>query len=53
MTSAKFITEERLLRNTYLHENRIFTNKVRCSIVWGGNRKDIVRLIKSLINAIV
>jgi len=35
-------------RYTYLYENRMFTNKMRCSIL-GGKGKDRVALIKSLI----
>jgi len=47
-----FISEDRMLRNTYLFENRMFTNKVKCSsIFWGGKGKDRVTLIKSLIYA--
>jgi hypothetical protein len=38
-------------RNTYLFENRMFTYKVRCSIIWGGEGKDRVALSKSLIYA--
>jgi len=37
-----------MLRNTYLYENRMFPNKVKCSIVWGGKGKDTLALIKSL-----
>jgi hypothetical protein len=40
-----------MLRNTYLYENRMFTNKGKCSIVWGGKGKDRGIIIKSLINA--
>ncbi len=29
-----------MLRNTYLYKNRMFLNKVKCSIVWGGKGKD-------------
>jgi len=36
-------------RNTYFYENIIFTNILRCSIVWGGKGKDRVVLTKSLI----
>ncbi len=36
MTQVNFITEDIMLRNTYLYENRMFTNKVNCSIVYGG-----------------
>ncbi len=36
-------------RNTYLYENRLFTNKVRRSIILGEEGKDRVVLIKSLI----
>jgi hypothetical protein len=35
-------------RYTYLYENRMFTNKIRCSIVWVG-KEDRVAIIKSLI----
>jgi len=28
-----------MLRNTYLNENRMITNKVKCSIVWGVKEK--------------
>jgi hypothetical protein len=28
-------------RKTYLYENRMFTNKVRCSIIWGGKGKNL------------
>jgi len=36
MTLVKFITEDRILRNIHFYENRIFTNKVKSNIVWGG-----------------
>jgi hypothetical protein len=48
---VKFITEDRMPRNTYLYLNRIFTNKVEPSTIWGGKGKDRVMFIKSLINA--
>jgi hypothetical protein len=31
LTLVKFITEDRMLRNTYLYENKMFTNKVKHS----------------------
>ncbi len=34
-------------RNTYLYENRLFTNKVRRSTILGEEGKDRVVLIKS------
>jgi len=40
-----------MLRNTYLYENIMFTNKVNQSVVWARKGKDRVPLIKSLINA--
>jgi len=45
---SQFFIEDRMLRTTYLYENIMFTNIVRCSIIWGGKGKDIVTLIKSL-----
>jgi len=45
------MTEERMLQNTYLYENRMFTNKVNQNIGWGGKRKGRVLFIESLINA--
>jgi len=46
------ITEDRMLRRTYLHENRMFTNKVKNILIEGvGKEKDRVMAIKSLINA--
>jgi len=39
------------MRNTYLYENMMFTNKEKHSMVWGGEGKDSKMLIKSLINA--
>jgi hypothetical protein len=51
MTKVNLITEERILRNTFLFENIMFTNKVNQSIFWGGKGKDRVFLIKTLINA--
>jgi len=39
-----------MLRNTYLFENRMFTNKVNQSICSGGNGKDRVPQIQVLIN---
>jgi hypothetical protein len=35
-TKVKFITEDKMLRNTYLFENITFTNKENQSIAWGG-----------------
>jgi len=37
MTLVKFITKDRMLRDK---ENRMFTNKVNQSIIWGGKGKD-------------
>ncbi len=48
-TKVNFIPEDRMLRYTYLYENRMFTNKMRSSICLGGKGKDRVELIKSLI----
>jgi len=42
-----FITEERMLRYTYLYENRMLTNKD--AAFWGGKGKDGFTPIKSLI----
>jgi hypothetical protein len=50
MTLVKFITKDIMLSNTNLYENRMFTNKMKCNMVWGGKGRDKVRLIKSLIN---
>ncbi len=47
MTLVKFITKDRMLRDK---ENRMFTNKVNQSIIWGGKGKDGALLFKSLIN---
>jgi len=38
MTQVKFITIDRMLRNTNLYENRMFTNKVNQSIIWGERK---------------
>jgi len=38
LTLVNFITEDRMLRNTYLYENRIFT-KWKPSIICGGKEK--------------
>ncbi len=38
-----------MLRNTYLYENRMFTSKVKCIIIWGVKGTDGVTVIKSLI----
>jgi len=46
-----------MLRNKYLNENRMFTNKVKCSIILDRKEKDLgskrkeLALIKSLIYA--
>jgi len=46
MTQVNFITYDRMLRNPYLYENRIFTSKVNaCNIVRGGKGKRVM-LIK-------
>ncbi len=50
MTLIKFITENRMLRNTYLDENIMFTNKGNHSIAWVGKGKYRISLIKSKIN---
>jgi hypothetical protein len=39
------------MRNTYLYENMMFTNKEKHCMVWVGEGKDSKMLIKSLINA--
>jgi len=39
LTQVNFITENEMPRNTYLYENRVFTNKVRCSIILGQKEK--------------
>jgi len=44
------MTENRMLRNTYLYENRMFANKVKHVTIWGRKRKVRVTLIKSLTN---
>ncbi len=38
MDYIKFITEDRMLRNTYLYDNRMFTNKVNKAL-FGVKRK--------------
>ncbi len=38
-------------RNTYVYENRIFTNEVKFSIVKWGKGKDRLMLVKTLINS--
>jgi hypothetical protein len=44
-------------RNTHLYENRMFSNKVRCSIILGSKGKALrsksLVPIKSLIKAVV
>ncbi len=35
MIIVKFITEDKMPRNTYLNENRMFTDKVKHSVIWG------------------
>jgi len=35
-----FITEDRMLRHTYLYENRMFTNKVKAALFWVGKEKE-------------
>jgi len=35
-----------MLRNTYLNENRMFTNKVNKAILWGGNEKMVIKRVK-------
>jgi len=39
LTLVNIITEYRMPRNTYLYENRLFRNKVRCSIREGERKK--------------
>ncbi len=51
MTFVNFITEYEMLPNTYLYENRMFTNKVKQSIIYGMKGKDRVILIERFINA--
>ena len=51
MNKVEFITEDRVLRNAYLYENRMFTKKLRLRMFWGGRGKGKVMLIKILINA--
>jgi hypothetical protein len=51
MICVNFITEDKMLKNTYLYENRMFTNKVKCRIIWVGIGIDRVTLIKNLNNA--
>jgi len=47
MTYVKFIiTEDGMPRNTHLYVNRMFTNIVKFSFIWGGKGKDRVTLIK-------
>ncbi len=53
MSKFNFLTDDKLLQNTYLYENKIFTTKGNQSIVWGGKGKDRVPLVKSLFNALV
>ncbi len=45
------ITEDRILRNTYLYENIMFTNKVKTGSRWESKRVGVN--YKSKINAIV
>jgi len=33
-------------RNTYLYENRMFTNKVKCRIIDGGKEKALKAKVK-------
>jgi hypothetical protein len=42
------ITEDRMLRNTYLYENRMFTNKVKPSIIYGLKGKSLREEEKSV-----
>ncbi len=39
LTLVNFTTEDRMPRNTYLYDNKMFTNKVKCSIIQGGKEK--------------
>ncbi len=54
MTSCLFnnnnVTVNRMLRNTYIYENRMYTSKVKNRIIWGGKGKNSLMLIKSFIN---
>jgi len=51
MTLVRFISKDRMLRSKYLYENRMFTNKVKQSIIYGMKGKDRVILIERFINA--
>jgi len=52
MTKVKFITKDRMLRNTYLNENIMFSNNVKSTILGflGWKEKVRVMLIKRLLN---
>jgi len=39
MNKVNFIPEEEMLQNTYLYENRMFTNKVNQNITLGWQTK--------------
>jgi len=55
LTEVNIITEDRMPRNKYFYENRLFTNKVRHNTILGGKEKALrgkkkrVTLIKSFI----
>ncbi len=51
LTSVNFITEDRMLKNTYVYENRMFTKESDHSIIWSGKGKRVTLIKKSLINA--
>jgi hypothetical protein len=44
-TQVNFISDDRMLRNTYLYENRMYTNKVNAESFGVGKEKRVV-LIK-------
>ncbi len=45
LDSDNFVTEDRMLRNTYFYENLMFTNKVNAASFGVGKEKE-VELIK-------
>jgi hypothetical protein len=47
---VNFMSENKIIRDTYLYENMMFTNKVYQRLSWGRKGNDRVMLIKSLIN---
>ncbi len=39
MTLGKVIPKDRMLKNKYLYENRMFTNNVNQSLTWDGKER--------------